>query len=262
MDGHIALAPRGPDSATLTPMLRGFTSLLVPLLFACSSGTDRADAGPGAADAAARDDAGGGDDAGSGDGCFEPMRECPVTHPHPGGPCEGQLVCPYVDDLGLNWTYSCDAGAWSAVPQCAGGCPVPPLSELCLDPFAGTLDGASVEMGPPSVADPFRPFAADERIEPIVGPQGGVMLPFRLRVSGVEAPDCLGVSVSMSVGGIDGDPAGQRVTMHCGESLGIYAVVPAGMCEIGVLSAHLEADVAGIGTTNADVTYDSPGCVM
>lgn len=238
--------------------------LALPLcLLACSSGSGASPDDAGTRDEPApRIDAGGQPDGGPEPGCFEPMRECPPEHPHPGGPCEGALECPYVDDLQMNWTYSCVDGAWSAEVQCAGGCPVPPLAELCLNPFAGTLDGATVELGPPSVTEPFRAFDSGERIAPIVGPQGGVMLPFRLRVSGVDVPACLGVELGLAVAEVTGEPAAQRVTMHCGESLGIYAVVPAGMCEQGVLSAHLEVDVAGLGTAAADVTYDSPGCVL
>ena len=66
--------------------------------------------------------------------------------------------------------------------------------------------------GPPSVAEPFRPFEDGEAIVPIVGPQGGVMLPFRLRVSGVDVPACVGVDVTMTVLDVVRDPVAQRVT--------------------------------------------------
>jgi len=136
---------------------------------------------------------------------------------------------------------------------------VPPLFEECAPSFAGTLAGATVEIGPPSETDPFRPFAADELVDVVWGGQGSPMLAFRLRIAGAEAPGCVLTATTLSepstmeMGATDRG----RVALHCGETLATFAIVPfAGVdCDARIFDVHLEVVVDGVGTGTADVTF-------
>lgn len=183
-------------------------------------------------------------------GCAIVDRECPAERPHPGGPCEGELVCEYLDGAtGTTWSYECMPGGWSAWSDDESA---PPLAELCLDPFQGTLEGGVLEIGPADALEPFRPFHDCEQVVARWGPQGGAMIPVRLRVTGVEAPDCVIVRLTLHRGAESSEPTAGRVALHCGESLTVFAILP---WECGQQSVDLrvDAEIDGIASATARI---------
>lgn len=253
-------------------MLRSFFGLALPLLLiaptcACSSDDDDDDDHDSGLDGGAPGEDGGADpDAGEPPtGCAEPDTECPDDQPVPSGPCEGTLSCDYLDANGVDtWTYDCMQGQWIADVECNldGGCPVPPLAELCLDPFAGTLDGATVQVGPADVSEPFRALTADDELPLIVGAQGGSMISFRIAVSGVEAPACVGATVTVTADGFEATPQENRVTLHCGVSLPVFVILPSEYCEAATIPLEIDVQIEGIGAAHAVLSFRSEGmCV-
>lgn len=189
--------------------------------------------------------------------CIVADTGCPAEPPADGSPCRGPLECPYGEE-GYE-TYTCGASdRWE--PQLEGA---PPLGELCLDPFDGTLDGARVVLGPVG-AGALTPFEDCAPLELVIGPQGGAMIPFRLQVDGVEdVPACLLVETRMSSGDATFDASGARVATHCGQSYLIYAVVPWDLqhylCDApDEVVLQLEVVVQGIGSAKARVRVDTP----
>ena len=245
-------------------------TLCLTIAASCSGDDDddssTSDGGEGEPDASQDHDAGADEDAGeSPSGCAEPATECPAERPVPSGPCEGALSCDYLDANGVDhWTYDCRAGRWLADVECNldGGCPVPPLAELCLDPFTGSLQGATVQLGPPDVAEPFRPLTGDDRLRLIVGAQGGSMISFRLAVGGVEAPACIGATITVTAGGVEAQPQNSRITLHCGVSLPIFAILPSEYCEAATIPLEIDVQIEGVGSAHAVLAFESEGnCV-
>lgn len=216
-------------------------------------------------------DAGPGVDASAGDagpdplGCVEPDRSCPEDQPVPSAPCEGALECEYEDPNGVDtWIYECEGGVWIAdLNGCQlDGCPVPPLGELCLEPFQGTLDGATVDLGPADATRPFAPFEDGEEVRLIVGAQGGSMIAFRLRVQGAQAPECVGATLAITADSAAADPQLMRVALHCGLSLPLFAVLPGEYCEPATVPVDVEVELDGVGAGHATVQFTTEGeCV-
>ncbi len=215
---------------------------------------DRVDGGP---------TADGGADAGDPAACLEPDRECPADRPLPGAPCEGELSCEYLDPNGADtWTYTCLGGGWDAQVECTldGGCPTPPLAESCRPAFEGTLEGATVAIGPAD-SGAFRPFEAGEMVDLVWGPQGAPMFTFRVQVGGADAPACVRVESTLASEGMTSPMARSDVVLHCGQSLGIFLIVPfAGIdCEERVFEMDVAVSVQGVGTASARVRFMGGG---
>lgn len=206
-------------------------------------------------------DAGAGSDAGADSGaapvvCGEPDRECPPEVPYSGNPCEGELFCTY-DDADES-EARCVDGVWSSVATCPG-C-VLPLAEYCFDFFGGTLEGATVTMGPPGTG---RPFEDGEEVALIVGAQGSPMLAFELRVVGAEdVPDCIGRSVAFSWDQgseiVSAMPVGVR--LHCGTSRTILLIPPGVPCDGEAHDFSIRVPVVGIGEARARLRIIDDGC--
>jgi len=201
------------------------------------------------------------------DDCAVPDTVCPPEHPQPGGPCSVEGECPYdAEEPDARWLYRCVDDAWEASYDCpAPGCSaVPPLAELCLDPFGDTLAGATVEIGPASVTEPFRPFQAGDSVDAVWGPQGGAMIPYRVRITAPSAvPECVGVTATLEVDGDVGEAFVSRLALHCGTSLAVFAVFPfpERLCAIDeAIATTLRVEVAGIGEASAVVEFTSQGC--
>ncbi|MBI2898086.1 MAG: hypothetical protein HYY06_31325 [Deltaproteobacteria bacterium] len=233
-------------------------------LMAVAAGCSEAGGGdPRGGDAGAGDGDGG---WGSAEGCAEPDRYCPQEHPQPGGPCEGSLECRYTgEEPDTSWTYRCVEDAWEPTYECpTDGCwAPPPLAEFCLDPFDGEIEGGTLEIGPESVTEPFRPFSEEEAVELVVGPQGSAMIPYRVHIGGAGSLECVALSSTLSVADRRGDTATNRLRMHCGVSLTVFGVFPFDqmLCDEGepiVTRLHVTAE--GIGETEATVRFDAPGC--
>lgn len=178
---------------------------------------------------------------------------CPPDPPVEGRSCQGDLECEYED-----WgELVCRNGRWEDLYSDGP----PPLAEMCLDPFDGEVEGSDVILGPP--AGEFRPFTDCERVELTWGPQGGAMVPFRIRVDAGEPPDCVAIRTRMSVGEAAFDASEARAALHCGQSMLVYAVVPwdlqHALCPAAdEVVLRLDADVLGIGTGVARVTIETP----
>ena len=203
-------------------------------------------------DRPARPDAGGSGDAG-GETCGAPDRSCPAVMPSPGGLCEGVLDCVYVEPSTNQWRYSCPAGVWVAENVlCAhDGICVPPLFETCEAPFAGTLAGATVEVGPPAGA--FRAFAMGDAVPIVWGPQGGAMIPARIRVAGADAPDCIREAATVTVDALPGAPQRNDIALHCGLSQPVFLILPVSCGVAPEYVVDLDVMVDGIGATQASL---------
>ncbi|MEZ4446739.1 MAG: hypothetical protein R3B72_47110 [Polyangiaceae bacterium] len=188
--------------------------------------------------------------------CNEPDTSCPTAMPFSGGLCEGNLTCPYEDDI--PWTWTCTDGFWTGEPGCnqfEGGCPPPIPAETCSNPSTATLSGISVQVGPIELGQPFRPYAAGELVNIEWGLQGAPMVFFHVRLEGDQVPNCVDVTATLSSDGLEPTVLGSPVTLHCGESLRLYSIVPFGNCgPTEPVPSSLTIDVAGIGSTTAAIS--------
>lgn len=195
----------------------------------------------------------------AGASCVEPDRVCPADPPLPGSPCEGMLVCPYAPSA----MATCAGGTWLFDTGCDGGPPgstcVPPLAEVCRTPFTGTLSGARIEIGPTTGA--FRPFMDHEPVTAEFGGQGGAMIAYRMRVDGTEvAPECVSVNATVTFDGMTPVESHRGIRLHCGQSLGMFDVLPGSPCESRIYPVTMSVTVAGVGTTSATLDLMGGPC--
>lgn len=197
--------------------------------------------------------------------CDEPDRECPTEQPIGGAPCEGVLSCDYDQGRAFGlWTYTCADGAWdpgdapcSGVP--GGGCAPPPLAERCSSPFTGSLDGASVAVGPASEST-FRPYGDGEMADAVRGGQGAFMIEVALELSGegTEALGCVAASLDLTYGGGATAPYETQTEVHCGSTRRLFVVLPDDLvCAPSPASITLNVAVDGVGSTSVDLTIDT-----
>ena len=198
--------------------------------------------------------------------CATTDTACPEAPPHSGQLCEGALSCEYLDENQIDlWTYSCVGGHWHGEVECRalGGCAAPPLSETCKPHFEGTVDGASVEVGPQEIGQPFRPFEAGEQVELIWGPQGSPMLEYRLRLNGANELECVALRSSLTLAGETVELANLRVRVRCGETLRVFAIVPFDVgCVEEMFDLDLNLSLDGVGTTSARLKFMGGGSCM
>jgi hypothetical protein len=178
-------------------------------------------------------------------GCGEPDTACPAELPFTSGRCAGSLVCEY---SGYQATCT-SAGLWNVEPQCdgvpPGGACLPPLIESCDSPFAGTLAGASIRVGP---FGEDRAFAEGELVPVVFGSQGGAMIAWTLHVDGVETPpECVEAEVMLTVDESEPYVVTQPMTLHCGHSLMTLQILSDRPCEIREYAITMVVRVAGIG---------------
>ena len=218
-------------------------------IVACDPGAVADDAG------AARD--GGRDasvDAGPGH-CVDPDRVCPELVPPPGLACEGALTCDYA-----NYRARCLDGAWALTPLCVG-CSWP-VAEGCSHPSSAPLVGATLSIGPP---DEARPFAPDEPVDAVWGPQGSPMVAYALRIEGAEPPSCVSYEGEVDDGLVRG--IGPRsVRFHCegpegGTTRTVYTEMAPWPCEAMDYPVTLTMRVAGVdGEASARVLVRGGAC--
>ncbi len=182
--------------------------------------------------------------------CDVPDTTCPAERPHPGGQCTGALSCTYQDVV--PWEFTCVNDTWEGDPDCeqiVGGCPVAPPAEYCEAPFTGSMTG-TVSVGPADLGEAFRPFAAREAARIEWGGQGSAMIFYRVQLDGEDLPSCVRVKTTIAPQGIAAEDTTHSVVMRCGETLGMYIIVPAGDCSGSVpVPTALTVDVDGIGST-------------
>jgi hypothetical protein len=213
-----------------------FSVLITPvLLLACSSSEEN---GP--------------TDAGQSISCDEVLKTCPESRPPAETACEGSLVCEYEDAR-----YTCEQGRLREEILVPGGSPA--VAERCKDPFAGTVTGATLEVGPATGG--FRPYLATDRVQPVFGAQGFAMVDFRLHVAGIEtAPECVGLKIGGRLDGMDFPPQSFGVVLRCGQSLRVFAILPERPCEIRDYGVELSIEAEGVGTANAAVILEGGRC--
>jgi len=264
LEGRIRSAPRGRAgcdarrvhevtwAAMRTPGLLSLLSaaLLLSSAAACGGDDDR-----GGTDAGGVEDAGPAEDGGGPPACDAPDTACPDEPPISGAPCEGDLTCEYDGDANM---YSCDGGEWDVLscPGCA-----PPLSERCRDPFDGTLDGVSVEIGPSGDA-PFAPFSDGDRIMPTFGGQGSAMVAYRVRLSDDSAPACLTVTANVSLDEEAASPFVAPIRFRCGETLQVFVILPFNPCDPRDYDVRLDVEVEGVGIAGVDLVLEGGMCPL
>jgi len=202
--------------------------------------------------------------------CGVPDLACPAAKPYPGATCQVSSSCEYpVGDQMNTWTYTCESGRWQAVASCnappGGGCPIPPLAEKCDTPFTGSASGAAIEIGIADPSQPFRSFQDGEEINMLWGGQGSPMVPYRVRVSGVDA-SCIRIDTTLTLAAKSAAPTPNAIVLRCGESLSIYDIVPVDLldCQVNEQLVDLDilVEVQGVGSATAHVTLQNPGCAL
>jgi hypothetical protein len=76
------------------------------------------------------------------------------------------------------------------------GCAAPPAPDACLGAAQQRAEIDQVEIGAGDDAE-FQPLAENAEVRVVRGPQGGDMIPLRIRVSGASPPACLQQSTSV-----------------------------------------------------------------
>ncbi len=195
--------------------------------------------------------------------CGDPDRACPEGAPVWGGPCEGELTCPYeACGPGGDDVYECVGGQWTfTIPGCVGGSP--PLSESCRTPFDGALPGARLQLtadraGAPELMD-------GDSVEIAFGAQGLAMVPFRIALGDVDetsAPSCVRVTTTLTLDGVASAPSVQQVRLRCGSSLRVQEILPDLPCEERSYAIGVDVAVDGVGSLHLDLTAMGGACPL
>ena len=230
--------------------------LAIPLVcfaaFGCGESTSSVPDGGTASDGSTARD--------SGIDCNAPARECPPVPPLVNGPCEGALRCTYDptgNPGGEAWIFECEGGAFTEQLLC-DGC-APQLAERCRDPFTGTLADVTLTVG--TASGEFRALADGDPIDPVFGAQGATMVQYRVRLEGEGLPDCASIGANVALDGTAFDNEATPIKLRCGQTLGIFAVLPDNPCEFRDYDVDLTIDVPGIGsTTVSDLVLAGGGC--
>lgn len=217
--------------------------------------------GDGDADADADGDADGDAD------CPLIFEDCPEEMPNSGASCLQIGACTY-----CGMTYRCEAGEWQAPSVggecCDGNCGTPPPSdppraETCEGLFQGELAGATLEVGPSSRDDAFRPFDDGEDVQLHVrtGSEQDpttLALRFRVRVVHDHAPRCVAMTASLSGDGWQSDSESLPLRLRCGESLEVAALVAReDYCAGASPELTLTVSLDGIGEVSVALVSDA-----
>jgi hypothetical protein len=177
----------------------------------------------------------------------ETDRVCPELAPLGGGRCEGALTCQFPTSCGgvLQDSYACQEGRWvQTMSMCIGAPPV--LAELCTMPQTTGLAGATFEVTPDLAG--AAPYTDGQRVELTIGPQGGAMLPYRVRIGGVDVPPtCIQTRTRLTMEG-ETRMTDERLRVRCGTTMRVYDILPT--CPSGArdFNFDFEITVEGIGT--------------
>lgn len=171
---------------------------------------------------------------------------CPEEPPLAGGPCAGALRCDYFTCGGPPFadTYECQSGGWVFVASMCIGAP-PALAERCRVPDTAFDATARFVITPDAAgAEPYRD---GDRVTLVIGPQGGAMIPYRVRIEGVEeTPTCVHASARIESDGMT-STSDANLRLRCGSTLRVYEIMP--LCPAaGEHEATLEVTVEGLGT--------------
>ncbi len=189
--------------------------------------------------------------------CDEPDRTCPMAAPYDGAPCEGALMCDYMDTM-FDTRAECVTNRWQVMQLCAGCSPS--LAETCSTPFAGTLAGGRVTLGPSELGT-YRAFADGERASAIFGAQGSAMIAYRVEVGGdVDPPACVPMRVSIALDGGAPVETTRTLALRCGRSLRVLDILPELPCEFRDYTVDVEVSVAGVGATTAHLVVMGGMC--
>ena len=171
---------------------------------------------------------------------------CPEEPPLAGGPCAGALRCDYFTCGGPPFadTYECRDGQWTFVASMCLGAP-PVLAELCRTPATSFEAGTRFVITPDAAgADPY---VDGQAVDLVIGPQGGAMVPYRVRLEGTDAtPTCIHATARVTTEGMSAD-GDKRLRLRCGSTLRVYEILP--LCPLpGERDVTLEVTVEGLGT--------------
>lgn len=182
---------------------------------------------------------------------------CPDQAPLSGGLCEGALRCryPHLACGGGPFaeTYECREGRWMLAETTCIGAP-PTLAESCRTPTIDWPDGARFEITPDLPGAPA--FADGEPVEIVIGPQGGAMVPYRIRIEGLETtPTCIRSSARVSLDGMSSTDT-KQLRLRCGTTLRVYEILP--RCPPpGEHDVTLEVTVDGLGSRSVRLVGSS-----
>ncbi len=185
---------------------------------------------------------------------------CPEDAPLAGGPCMGTLSCPYYTCGGPPFadTYVCNAGQWTLESTMCIGAP-PALAELCRAPTTSFDTSARFVITPDAAG--AAPFADGQHVELVVGPQGGAMIPYRIRIEGLdETPTCIHSSATVTMEGMTA--MGEKLLrLRCGSTLRVYEILP--ICPpMGDHEVTLEVTVEGLGTQSISLLVTNPSACL
>ena len=189
----------------------------------------------------------------------ETDRVCPELAPLGGGRCEGALTCSFPTSCGgvFRDTYACEGGQWSLTQGMCEGAP-PVLAELCTMPQTTGLSGAVIEVTPDIAG--AAPYVNGQRVTLVVGPQGGAMLAYRVRIGGLEVPPtCIQTRTRLTIEGLT-RMADERLRVRCGTTMRVYDIFP--MCPSGTrdYDFDFEITVEGVGTQTLRLVTMGTAC--
>lgn len=187
---------------------------------------------------------------------------CPEEAPLAGGPCldpSAALSCPYYTCGGPPFgdTYVCRGGQWTLESTMCLGAP-PALAELCRTPVT-SFDAAARFVLTPDAAG-AAPYTNGQHVDLVIGPQGGAMIPYRVRLEGLdETPTCIHATARVTSDGMTAMDD-KQLRLRCGSTLRVYEILP--LCPLpGDHPLTLEVTVEGLGTQSVElVATNAMGC--
>lgn len=185
---------------------------------------------------------------------------CPEEAPLSGGPCAGALSCEYATCGGGPFvdTYACQSEQWMFVSSMCLGAP-PVLAELCRTPTTSWDPSARFVITPDAAG--AAPYSDGQRIDLVIGPQGGAMIPYRVRLEGLdETPTCLRSTAVVTSDGMTAMDT-KQLRLRCGSTLRVYEILP--LCPMpGEHEVTLEVTVEGLGTQSVRLlARNEMGCL-
>ena len=80
---------------------------------------------------------------------------------------------------------------------------------------------------------------------------------FRIRISGVDAPDCVRAVTTFEASVIETVMEPRTLRLRCGSSLGVFTIVPTATadCPMDPVEVTFTLDVSGIATGSATLTF-------
>jgi len=119
------------------------------------------------------------------------------------------------------------------------------------------VEGARVELG--GTGEEFAPFDETADQSPSGMSDQGFGLFLRIRITGVDAPECVEVRLTFATAGVEPVELVENVRLHCGETLGMYPQLPfVLLSDYSPLELDVVARVTGIGSDSVHLRVVIP----